>query len=174
MRRSCLLIGLTALTVLTVATARGASACSCGASGPPCQNAFQVDAVFAGTVLGISALPDEGPPLPPGEFRSPQAVRVEFGDVVAFRGVQGPTLSVLTAGSGPACGYAFKQGERYLVYASRNPNGTGFVTGICSRTRRLAEADDDLGFLQTLSASSVTRGRVYGTISHWEQDLCDR
>ena len=43
-----LLIGLTTLMVL--ARAGDASACSCPSSGPPCQNAFQVDAVFAGTV----------------------------------------------------------------------------------------------------------------------------
>ena len=29
-------------------------------------------------------------------------------------------------------------GERYLVYASRNTQGAGLVTGICSRTRPLA------------------------------------
>ena len=171
MRVTRLLIGLTTLTVLTLASARSASACSCEPSGPPCQNAFHVDAVFAGTVLSISALPDEGPPLRPGEFRIPQALRVEFAEVMALRGIQGAAVSVLTAGSGPACGYAFKVGERYLVYASRNQNGTGFVTGICSRTRRLADAGDDLRFLQTLSTPSDTRGRVYGTISHWEQDL---
>jgi hypothetical protein len=171
MRVSRLLIGLTTLAVLSLTPARDASACSCPSPGPPCQNTFQVDAVFAGTVLSISALPDEGPPLRPGEFRIPQALRVEFAAVEAFRGVQGPSLSVLTAGSGPACGYAFKKGERYLVYASRNRNGSGFVTGLCSRTRRLADADDDLRFLQTLSAPGATRGRVYGTINHWERDL---
>jgi hypothetical protein len=166
-----LLIGLTTLAMVTVASAGEALACSCMASGPPCQNAFQVDGVFAGTVLSISALPDEGPPLRPGESRIPQTVRVEFADVMAFRGVQGPALSVLTAGSGPACGYTFKVGERYLVYASRNQKGTGFVTGICSRTRPLADAGDDLRFLQTLSATRDERARLFGTIRHWERNL---
>lgn len=171
MRVARLLTGFATLTALTLAPAHDAWACSCPSSGPPCQNAFQVDAVFVGTVRSISALPDDGPPLRPGEARIPRALRVEFVDVLAFRGVQGVAISILTAGSGPACGYAFKQGERYLVYASRAADGTGLVTGICSRTRLLADAGDDLSFLQALSVPSQTRARVYGTITHWERDL---
>src|SRR5438552_2829611 len=161
----------TAVVALLVAFARDAWACSCAASGPPCQNAFQVDAVFAGTVRSISPLPDDGPPLRPGEYRIPRALRVEFVAVIAFRGVQAPTMSILTAGSGPVCGYDFKQGERYLVYATRAKDGTGLVTSICSRTRRFADASEDVRFLQTLSDASPTRARISGTIDHWERDL---
>ncbi len=165
MRLSRLLIGL---TVLTLASARDVSACECAAGGPPCQNAFQVDAVFAGTVRSIVPLPEDGPPLRPGEMRIPQTVRVEFDTVVPFRGLQVSNVTVLTAGSGPACGYGFKPGERYLVYANRK--GTELVTGICSRTRPLADAAEDLQFFQTLSAPS-DRARLYGTVTHWERDL---
>ncbi len=161
---------LIGLTLLTLASVSDAWACECASGGPPCQNAFQVDAVFAGTVRSISPLPDDGPPLRPGEMRIPRTVRVEFDSVVPFRGNQASNVSVLTAGSGPACGYSFKQGERYLVYASRNTQGAGLVTGICSRTRPLAEATDDLRFFQTLSAPS-DRGRLYGTVTHWERDV---
>src|SRR5690349_13953549 len=118
---------LTGFVVLALAPGSQAFACSCEASGPPCQNAFRVDAVFAGTVRSISPLPDDRPPLPPGEMRIPRTVRVEFDAVVSFRGIQASNVSVLTAGSGPACGYRFKEGERYLVYASRNPQGAGLV-----------------------------------------------
>lgn len=171
MRVSRRLIGLTTLTVLTLAPARDASACSCPSSGPPCQNVFQVDAVFLGTVLSISAVPDDGPSLRLGEAQIWRALRVEFADVRPYRGIQGSAVSVVTAGDGAACGYAFKQGERYLVYAYRKPDGSGLVTGICSRTRRFADAGDDLRFLQTLSAPSDARARVSGTIGHWERDL---
>jgi hypothetical protein len=103
----------------------------------------------------------------------PRAVRVEFDTVVSFRGSQPSNVSVLTAGSGAACGYTFKEGQRYLVYASRNTQTPELVTGICSRTRSLAEAADDLQFLQTLSAPS-DRGRLYGTVTHWERDISTR
>ena len=160
MRVMRLLIGVT-LTV--VAPAIDAWACSCGPYGPPCQNAFQVDAVFMGTVARITPVPDG--------FRIPHGVRVDFTAVVAFRGLQSPIASVVTAGSGPACGYTFKEGERYLVYARRAADGIGLTTNICSRTRRLADAGDDLRFLRTLSDASDTRPRVSGTITHTEWDL---
>ena len=99
MRLTPLLIGL---TVLALASARDVSACECASGGPPCQNAFQVDAVFAGTVRSMVPLPEDGPPLRPGEMRIPQTVRVEFYTVVPFRGLQGSNVTVLTAGSGPA------------------------------------------------------------------------
>jgi hypothetical protein len=165
-------VGLIALSLLTLGFGRDAWACSCASSGPPCQGAFQVDAIFAGTVRSISPLPDDDlPPLRPGEARMPRTVRVDFAEVHGFRGLQAATVSVLTAGSGPACGYAFKKGERYLVYARRQADGKELVTGICSRTRLLAEADEDLRFLQTLSDSSRAGARVYGTINHWERNL---
>jgi hypothetical protein len=104
-------------------------------------------------------------------MRIPGAVRVDFTEVVAFRGIQASTVNVVTAGNSAACGYVFKQGERYLVYASRAADRTGLVTGICSRTRLLENAEDDLRFLHTLSAPSDARARVYGTITHWERDL---
>ncbi len=160
----------TVFVVLTLAPGSNAFACSCPASGPPCQNAFQVDAVFAGTVRSISPLPDDGPPLSPGEMRIPRTLRVAFDAVVSFRGIQASNVSVLTAGSGPACGYSFKQGERYLVYASRSTEGAELATGICSRTRPLAEATDDLQFFQTFSAPSEG-ARLYGTVTHVERDI---
>ncbi len=165
-----LAIGLTTLAGLMLGPAGDALACSCLSPGSPCQSAFQVDAVFAGTVRSISVA-DDGSPLRPADAQIPGALQVEFEGVVPFRGIQASTVSVATAGSGAACGYAFKQGERYLVYARRNSAGTGWVTGICSRTRLLADAGDDLQFLQTLSAPGNSLARVYGTISQWERNL---
>jgi hypothetical protein len=98
-------------------------------------------------------------------------LRVEFDTLLPFRGLQAPNVSVLTAGGGSAaCGYSFKRGERYLVYATRNAQVAGLVTSTCSRTRPLAEATDDLQFLQTLSAPG-DRARLSGTVTHWERDL---
>ena len=127
--------------------------------------------MFAGTVTSITAVPEDLPPLRPGESRIPRTVRVEFAAVTVFRGIQGSTVSVVTAGSGPACGYEFKQGERYLVYANRKTGGMELATSICSRTRPFAQAGDDLQFLQSLSAPAPARARLSGTIDHWERDL---
>src|SRR5688572_441211 len=115
------------LFLLVLTAAREADACSCMASGPPCQDFFQVQAVFMGTVRSIT----ETPRVP----RVSENVRVEFEDAIAFRGVEGATQTVFTASDSAACGYAFKPGERYVVYAYRSKPGEPLRTGICSRTR---------------------------------------
>ena len=159
-----------ALTMLTLVSARDGLACECASSGPPGQNAFQADAVFAGTVRKITPALEDGIALPPGDTRISRILRVEFDAVLPFRGIQPSNVSVLTDTSGSTCGYRFKQGERYLVYATRNVRGTGLVTGICSRTRPPSEAAEDLQFLQTLGAPG-DRAHLYGTVTHWERDL---
>ena len=170
MRFARLSFGFATLTGLLFAPVGTALACSCADPGPSCQNTFQVDAVFTGTVLSITALPDDGPPLRPGEARMPRSLRVELSIGEAFRGIQGSTVSLTTAGSGPACGYNFKQGERYLVYAYRAKDSDELVTGICTRTRPIADASEDLEFLQTLS-SPTAGARLYGTVTHHERNL---
>ena len=158
------------LFVIVLLTPRGSAwACSCGLTGPPCQNTFQVDAVFSGVVRNITVIPEDGPPLRPGEARFPRAFRVEFDVIDTFRGIKGTTATVLTPGSGPACGYSFTQGERYLVYAYDRSGG--LVTGICSRTRKLSEANEDLEFLKTLAAQTTPTAQIFGTVKHWERDL---
>jgi hypothetical protein len=168
MRAKRLATRLLALVALSFVPWTDASACSCAPSGAPCQNTFQTDAVFSGTVRSITEIPADGPPLRPNEMRFPRGFRVEFDIISAYRGIEGSTTTILTAGSGPACGYSFKQGERYLVYAYRRDGD--LVTGICSRTGLLAQAGDDIRFLETLSLPG-TSARLYGTVRHWEQDL---
>jgi hypothetical protein len=61
------------------------------------------------------------------------------------------TAEVLTGGGGGDCGYDFKEGVNYLVYAINGTQSMGeagklFAT-ICTRTRPLAEAKDDIEFL---------------------------
>lgn len=158
------------LTVLTLTSVSDALACSCPSPGPPCQSSFRVDVVFAGTVRSITTLPDDG--LAQNEGSIPQTVRVEFDTVVPLRGLEGSNVGsnvmVLTNGDGASCGYRFTSGERYLVYANRQ--GTALVTGICSRTRPLAEAAEDVQFFRTLSTPGE-RAHIYGTVTHRERDL---
>src|SRR5262245_28995952 len=105
-------IGPLAAVLLFMAFPAKADACSCPSPGPPCQNFFQVDAVFVGTAKTISEI--EGTPDVPSYRRL-----VLFAIEDAFRGVQGTVAEVVTGTGGGDCGYNFKQGERYLVYAYR-------------------------------------------------------
>src|SRR5260221_591546 len=70
-------VGLAVLCLVALCS-RNASACECGGAGPPCQNAFQVDAVFLGTVRAVSTLggtPDSPVPLVHLLLRGPGAAR---------------------------------------------------------------------------------------------------
>src|SRR5438552_3255710 len=95
-------VGLAVLCLVALCS-RNASACECEAAGPPCQNAFRVDAVFLGTVRAMSTL--GGTPDSPFPRRL-----VVFAIEQAFRGVQDATVEVTTGMGGGDCGYAFKNG----------------------------------------------------------------
>jgi len=158
----------TVLVTLTMAAiglgARDAIACTCVVGGPPCQEFFQADAVFVGTVRSIEVrkVPIDG-----------LRVSVYDGQLVHFtieraeRGVQGIETDVWTGMGVGDCGYPFKPGQRYVVYAGRKDGGLG--TGICSRTRPIGEASDDLAYFSSLAAR-VDGARVFGTVAYSERD----
>jgi hypothetical protein len=155
-------VWLAALWVLALCP-REAVACECGTGGLPCENAFSVDAVFMGTAREVSTRQTADSP-----FRRQVAV-VVFTVERAFRGVQDAVVEVSTGIGGGDCGYAFKSGERYVVYAYRTNDGR-LGTGTCTRTRLVSQAAEDLTFLGQLSSPAVS-GHVFGKVTHRNRDL---
>ena len=143
-----------------------ARACTCSQSGPPCQDFWKADAVFAGTVVGVS-----GAEVDDGDYkRAVWLVRLTVEQ--ALRGVEGPEVEVWTGRGGGDCGYNFKAGERYLVYAHRGQRDGRLSTGICSRTRLLSEADEDLAFVAGLATAAPTgsvSGKVFKQNYEWRE-----
>jgi MYXO-CTERM domain-containing protein len=64
-----------------------------------------------------------------------------------WKGEPGPSVSIRTADNSAACGRAFEIGESYLVYALEVDGDLSHNQ--CSRTRRMAEAQEDLAVLGT-------------------------
>ncbi len=145
-------------------------ACSCAAIGsnPPCQAAWNASAVFTGTVIDIAEpliapQPSSGsttgrqianaprPPLP----RRMRIVRLQVGEV--FSGVERELkeVEIVTGLGGGDCGYDFHTGEGYVVYAYKNSQGH-LETGICSRTRPLKDAAEDLAFMHAVATAPQT------------------
>jgi hypothetical protein len=113
-------------------------ACTCAPSKGPAEELELAAAVFSGKVVEIR------------RHRRSEDIfaRVEavFRVERAWKGVEAATVSVFTASHSATCGYGFKQGRTYLVYAHRGAGGR-LSTGICGRTRRLKDAGEDLKVL---------------------------
>ena len=132
-RRALVALVLTALVLARGAEAR---ACSCTPPPSPADALARAAAVFAGRVTKTED-PATGP------IRSsmdPITVTHEISTV--WKGASGPSVSVTTARDGASCGFTFAKGEEYLVYASAVR--AGLHVSLCSRTRRLANAADDV------------------------------
>jgi len=64
-----------------------------------------------------------------------------------WKGVTTDTVPVVTAADSAACGYPFVTGKTYLVYARKLDGEPELQTNLCSRTKPLASAQDDLAAL---------------------------
>src|SRR5215207_9117855 len=130
MFRRWLLFLLACPVALTVLAAR-AEACSCFAGQPPCAAFGAASAVFVGT------LTDSRTREPKAKTREEvdwTPVVVRFAVLQPFLGVEGAEVEVATGRGGGDCGYYFRKGETYLVYAHGGRDGKTLATGICTRT----------------------------------------
>ncbi|MET0647277.1 MAG: carboxypeptidase regulatory-like domain-containing protein, partial [Pyrinomonadaceae bacterium] len=73
-------------------------------------------------------------------------------------------------GGGGDCGYTFEVGKQYLVYGYDSKAGGRIGTGICTRTRPLSEAADDLKFLRAVS-DLPPGATIYGLAQRYTVDL---
>jgi hypothetical protein len=113
-----------------------ALACSCSVLTPA--DAYQqADAVFEGRVVEVRA------PAAEGGHGASRSVRLQV--VRAWKGITDEQVEVATPVGSTACGYDFSTDQSYFVYAA-NRDGKLSVS-LCSRTRKMAEAIDDLRVL---------------------------
>lgn len=135
---------LSSITLLTFVFTGHTAACQCAGSAAPCQAYWKTDVVFVGTVVGSTKFITGK-----GDYKSEQRL-VRFNVVEAFRGVQTAQAEVITGWGGGDCGYGFESGQSYIVYAYRSEKDKRLYTSICSRTRSLAEASEDLNYIHSL------------------------
>lgn len=144
-----LLISL--LFVFTSATQ--AIACSCAGGMRPCEAYGDASAIFVGTVtLSTNITVKEA-----GYETTKRKVRFHVDR--ALKNVESSDVEVVTNWGEAACGYGFRLGGQYVVYAYSENNET-LATSICTRTRPLSEAAEDLEYL-----SGRSKAPPGGTIS---------
>ena len=121
----------------------------------PQRAADRAAAVFTGTVLSISnAVPEVTGRLGSNRVatvsRRPLAspsriVLLRVGETLS--GVPTGQAEVEVATSMSECGFRFEAGQQFFVYAYRNPEGK-LHTNICTRTRPIEKAAEDLAYLR--------------------------
>ena len=113
-----------------------ASACQCTM---PAEKPTLADseAVFSGEVVEI----DQPSPFKSGADLETDTFRV----YEVWKGPEQETLEVHTALFGASCGYPFKEGQEYLVYAYTGKQG--LEVDSCNGTQRLTEAQAHLEVL---------------------------
>jgi len=76
---------------------------------------------------------------------------------------------VLMPNDGTNCDFHFEAGRRYLIYASRNPDGS-LTTHKCTRTAAFEDAQDDIAIIREFNAGKP-RTRIFGLLGRTRFDL---
>jgi hypothetical protein len=144
-----------------------AQACSCSRPSAPCEAYSQVDAIFVGMAKDITWIETEE--KLEGKIIKRLSPAFTFLVNQGFRGVVEEQIWIHTGMGGGDCGYVFKLGEQYLVYSYRNKSDQKkLMTSICTRTRPIAQAQEDLEYLNGLLKASP-KSRIYGEVLNYSQ-----
>ncbi len=132
---------LAVLGVVFLLPPQCAYACSCAGSRDAVRALADSEAVFSGEVVEVA----EGPPTKMMGISGVRTSRVTLRASEVWKGPQRETLEVSTLRDGMSCGYPFKEGQEYLVYAYTGKQG--LEVDLCNGTQRLTEAQADLEVL---------------------------
>jgi protocatechuate 3,4-dioxygenase beta subunit len=112
----------------------------------------------------------------------------------SLKGITQKEVDLVTGGGGGDCGYPFSEGERYLVYAYPNRRGDAedanrmssahlagsgvkvipgsLTTSICTRTRPLKYAQNDLELIRAL-LNNKSETRIFGDVREYTEAMCE-
>ncbi len=139
-------IGVAALALMLgvlwlLGSTEQAYACKCAVPGSPSEELEKFDAVFAGRVLSVQHSFD-----PNGSSFSPDDhTTVGLTVNTVWKGAVDKNIDLTTPPTGGSCGFAFVEGEEYIVYAYESTEESDNLNvSICSRTALLGEAQTDM------------------------------
>ncbi|HET8782694.1 MAG TPA: hypothetical protein VFM63_09760 [Pyrinomonadaceae bacterium] len=145
-----------------------AVACSCAEPRSPCNYYGGTAAIFVGRAVGAAeqrSVVDEN-----GNKTTYDVGTIRFLVLENFKGASGYEVEINSGTGGGDCGYWFQRNETYLVYAFLLPDGKSFYTHICTRTRPLSAAKEDLEYLRSLSGAKPG-ATLYGSLKRYIGDL---
>ena len=127
------------------------AACSCARPGSPCNYYGTASAIFVGRAVGSAerkTVIDEN-----GDKITYDVGTIRFLVLENFKGASGYEVQVSSGTGGGDCGYWFRRNETYVVYAYLLDDGKTLYTHICTRTRPVSAATEDLEYLRSLSSA---------------------
>ena len=144
------------------------SACSCGAV-KPCEAYAQADAVFTGVVTKtrIDTAPRQFPDTAISTTPTTGGRVAHLNIERAFLGIEGKEVEIF--GTATTCDYDFKEGEHYLVYAYRMPDGKNFYTNLCSGTSPVSQATEAIAYVSHPNRTNEG-GQLLGRITRTTYD----
>jgi hypothetical protein len=159
-------VGVAVITMVFSVT--NAFGCFCGGGGTPCEDYGRAAMVFVGTPVALRTVE-----------RSPTRTREEidfalpriftFSVEQTFLGLQTREIEVSTGMGSSDCGYDFKLGTRYLIYAFDYSKNHRLTTSTCSRTRPFTDASEDFEFFRSFqSRAGVT---IQGEVKRARQNV---
>ena len=122
-----------------------AVACSCKAPPAPKIALEKAAAVFIGRVTSVEKT---------GDYSN----KFQFAVSKKWKGVEGNSTSIVSSSTSAACGIVFDTNRDYLVYAYKTEGNDQLLTNLCTRTKRVADADDDLTELGAPVAANLAVG----------------
>jgi carboxypeptidase family protein len=137
-----------------------AYACMCLTRGEPCDSYGESAAIFVGRVVGSLE----------HQYVEKNGNKVVY-DVGAvkfliqenFKGAPGYQIEI-NAGLGAGdCGFMFLRNESYIVYAYKSSEDNKLYTSICTRTKHVSEAKEDLDYLRGI-ANLKPGATLYGRL----------
>jgi hypothetical protein len=149
-----------------------ANACSCVGNSSPCSSLSETPVVFVGNVIAVEETKEIIE-----RFGKPEEIRTSllahFEIEKSFKGLldNRVNINVETGGGHGDCGYDFKAGERYIVYADGDPiRDRNVATSICSRTQQLPKGQQDVDLIEAF-LKGQPEARIFGTLPLYGREL---
>ncbi len=146
------------VTLLFFVATQVPASCPITIQQPPCAEFWRADAVFIATATEVQIKPRRFFGVPP-----PITARLTIEEI--FKGIEEKEIVLELE----HCGYQFKQGEKYLVYAHRRENKLNVrIEG--TRTKPLVEATEDLDYLRSLQPGEQ-QAQIVGKIGQQTSEI---
>jgi hypothetical protein len=149
--------------IVMVFSVTKAFGCSCGGGGAPCDDYGRAAAVFVGTPIALRMV-EQKPTRNLEEIEYVLPRIFTFSVEQTFLGLpQTREIEVSTGMGGGDCGYDFKLGNRYLIYAFESSKSHRLTTSTCTRTRPFTDASEDFEFFRSFGsrgAGVTVQGQV--------------